>query len=162
MFAFDTHRTASNKDKPIGGFSLWDQKEHDDKYKPVEILQSQFVAITNNDSSLGEGDYFYASGGIETVKGFSRQYSPPVLNQAKSKSAVEKIAEERVKILALKYSADDKSQEVLARLAILNQRICQRLPTVTAEQVAFLEEASEALSRVTERTDALKARLGMR
>ncbi|MBB5673744.1 hypothetical protein ABQ039_011825 [Xanthomonas sp. WHRI 6108] len=56
------------------------------------------------------------------------------------KSDIERLAAQRVKILAASYvSQEGNNSEIIARLEILNRRLAQRLPRVSDKQVAFLE-----------------------
>lgn len=74
---------------------------------------------------------------------------------------VSKIAEDRIKLLALKYANDSVSVEVIARLAILNSRLIERSPRVTIEQISFLEGSIDSVKSIEQsRLDRAK-RLGL-
>jgi len=64
------------------------------------------------------------------------------------KFETERIARQRVTLLAASYVGGDERQEIVARLEILNQRLLHRSPCITVEQVTALEKADDQLSRI--------------
>lgn len=76
-------------------------------------------------------------------------------------SGIDAIAGERVKILAAKYATNSADKEVLARLEILNQRLSQRMPTVTVGQVEFLEKINDSLAELKLKSQFRAQRLGL-
>lgn len=74
---------------------------------------------------------------------------------------IDRIANQRVKLMAVKYASSATSAEVLARLEILNQRLLDRAPRVSMEQVEALENANEKLARIRAAREARAIRLGM-
>jgi hypothetical protein len=75
---------------------------------------------------------------------------------------VNKIAEDRIKILAMKYASDVISTETIARLEILNSRMIERSPRVTSEQVNFLEESISSINSIELSRLARAKRLGLK
>lgn len=74
---------------------------------------------------------------------------------------ISKIAEDRIKLLAIKYANDSISAEMIARLEILNSRLIERSPRVTAEQISSLEKSIGSIKSVEQsRLDRAK-RLGL-
>jgi len=74
---------------------------------------------------------------------------------------INKAAEDRIKLLAIKYASDSVSAEIIARLEILNSRIIERSPRVTAEQIGSLERSIGAIESIEKsRLDRAK-RLGL-
>ncbi|MFP3922771.1 hypothetical protein [Pseudomonas sp. W5-36] len=74
---------------------------------------------------------------------------------------IKRIAQNRIRLLAIKYADNDVSAEIIARLEILNSRLIERSPRVTSEQVNFLEASISSLNSVElSRQDRAK-RLGL-
>jgi hypothetical protein len=74
---------------------------------------------------------------------------------------ISKVAEARIKLLAMKYASDTVSAEMIARLEILNSRIIERSPRVTVEQIGTLENSIGAIESIEKsRLDRAK-RLGL-
>lgn len=73
---------------------------------------------------------------------------------------IDRIAKQRVKLMAAKYASDAASAEILARLEILNRRLLERSPRVLPGQVEALELANDKLDRIRaareERTKRLR------
>lgn len=80
---------------------------------------------------------------------------------APNSQSVDELADERLRLLAMKYVGDSVQREVLARLQILGARLLERAPTVTPEQVAFLEQANSELETIRARHEARARRLGL-
>lgn len=66
-------------------------------------------------------------------------------------SALDSLAQQRIRLLATKYVNDSVSREVLARLEILNRRLLDLSPRVTTEQVVALEKAFDELETIRSR-----------
>lgn len=73
-----------------------------------------------------------------------------------------KIAEDRIKILALKYANDSISSELLARLAILNTRMTDRCPRVSADQIGYLERSIGEIKSIEQSRIERARRLGLK
>lgn len=74
---------------------------------------------------------------------------------------IDRIASERVKLMAAKYAASSVSAELVARLEILNRRLLDRAPRVSREQVAALESANDQLARIQAAREERSRRLGI-
>jgi hypothetical protein len=81
-------------------------------------------------------------------------------NRSGSSAIASSTAEQRVKLMAIKY-AGDSSPELLARLEILNQRLIAQFPRVTESQVSGLERAHEELSQMRAARIARARSLGL-
>lgn len=77
------------------------------------------------------------------------------------RSQAERIADERIRLLAAKYARGPGQTEVLARLEILNERMLEAVPRVTVAQVEFLERAASELDAVRARRIERAQRLGL-
>lgn len=82
-------------------------------------------------------------------------------SQPSDDGEIDKIAKQRVKIMAAKYTSGSASAEILARLEILNRRILDRSPRVSSEQVEALESANEKLVRIRAVREERAKRLGI-
>lgn len=74
---------------------------------------------------------------------------------------IKKIAENRIRLLAIKYANNNVSAEIIARLEILNSRLIERAPRVTSEQVNFLESSINSLHSIELSRQARAKRLGL-
>jgi hypothetical protein len=74
---------------------------------------------------------------------------------------VDRIANQRVKLLAVKYAGNKESVELVARLEILNRRLLDQSPRISAQQVASLEESSLQLARAASSRENRMRRLGI-
>ena len=74
---------------------------------------------------------------------------------------IDRIAKQRVKLMAAKYVSGTASAEILARLEILNRRLLDRSPRVTAEHVNALESANDKLARIRAAREERAKRLGI-
>lgn len=93
----------------------------------------------------------------------SRTISPAGL-YASSKSEIDeidRIAKQRVKLMAAKYASGTASAEILARLEILNRRLLERSPRVLPGQVEALESANDKLNRIRAAREERAKRLGI-
>lgn len=82
--------------------------------------------------------------------------------QGSDVSEIDRIAKQRVKLMAAKYASGTASAELLARLEILNRRLLDRSPRVSSEQVEALELANENLMRIRAAREERARRLGIR
>lgn len=73
----------------------------------------------------------------------------------------EKIAASRLRLMAIKYAADAASPEILARLEILNSRLLNSRPRISAEQLSKLEDSIDKLNGVEQSRLARAKRLGL-
>lgn len=74
---------------------------------------------------------------------------------------VSKIAESRIRLLAIKYANDSVSAEMIARLEILNSRLIEKSPRVTAEQISYLESSIGSIKSVEQSRLNRAQRLGL-
>ena len=74
---------------------------------------------------------------------------------------VDRIATQRVRLMAAKYAGGPESSEIVARLEILNRRLLEQSPRVSKEQVFALENASEQLARIKAAREERSKRLGI-
>ncbi|WP_141629561.1 hypothetical protein [Pseudomonas sp. PAMC 25886] len=74
---------------------------------------------------------------------------------------VSKIAESRIRLLAIKYANDSVSAEMIARLEILNSRLIEKSPRVTAEQISHLESSIDSIKSVEQSRLNRAQRLGL-
>lgn len=80
---------------------------------------------------------------------------------SKLDSDIEKIAAQRVRLMAINYADKGASKETLARLEILNRRLLDRSPRVSKEQVSELELAGDRLLRIRASREERAKRLGL-
>ena len=78
-----------------------------------------------------------------------------------SNAEIDRIAKQRIRLMATKYAGNNASAEIVARLEILNKRLLDRSPRVSQDQVKALEEASETLSRISMAREERSRRLGI-
>ncbi|MFJ5237000.1 hypothetical protein ACIP86_09785 [Pseudomonas neuropathica] len=74
---------------------------------------------------------------------------------------ISKIAEDRIKLLAIKYANDSFSAEMIARLEILNSRLIERAPRVSVEQISHLEASIDSIKSVEQSILDRAKRLGL-
>lgn len=75
---------------------------------------------------------------------------------------IDRIANQRVKLLALRYASSKQSAELVARLEILNQRLLDRSPRISAEQVNSLEDAAALIAASYNSREDRMRRLGIK
>lgn len=75
---------------------------------------------------------------------------------------VRKISEHRIRLLAVKYARESISSEMIARLEILNSRLSERAPRITAQQISSLESAISSVKAIESSRLARAARLGLK
>lgn len=78
-----------------------------------------------------------------------------------STAEIDRIANQRIRLMAAKYAGNSSSAEIVARLEILNQRLLDKSPRISQDQVKALEEASEKLSRISMAREERSKRLGI-
>lgn len=74
---------------------------------------------------------------------------------------VDRIAKQRVRLMAAKYASGAESTEMVARLEILNRRLVDRAPLVSSNQVQALESAANQLIQARTAREARMKRLGI-
>lgn len=74
---------------------------------------------------------------------------------------IDRIAKQRVKLMAAKYASSFESSEIMARLEILNRRLLDQSPRVSKDQVLALENANEQLLRIRAAREERAKRLGI-
>jgi hypothetical protein len=138
------------------------------------IGATRFLATGSSDVNIGKKDL---NATVKPPSGTLKIDSTPLLSEgaepAASRAAVHerpilgkeieisKIAEDRIKLLAVKYANDSVSAEMIARLEILNSRLMERSPRVTLQQINFLESSIGSIKSVEQsRLDRAK-RLGL-
>jgi hypothetical protein len=80
----------------------------------------------------------------------------------KKEPEISKIAEDRIRLLAVKYASEAATSEIAARLEILNTRLAQRAPRVTLEQLSSLEESLNSIKSVEASRIERAKRLGLK
>ncbi len=83
----------------------------------------------------------------------------PALSQ--QANSAEKIASQRIRLLAAKYVNSQQSAEILARLEILNQRLLDVAPRTTKDRVAALEETNNEIDRIRAAREQRAKRFGI-
>lgn len=74
---------------------------------------------------------------------------------------VERIAKQRVQLMAAKYASGIETSEIVARLEILNRRLLDQAPRVSKAQVLALEDANEQVARIRAAREERSNRLGI-
>lgn len=153
----------------------------DAPYRPEKLFQSSLISQTGFASkSVVPSDFFGNKAGPDaptfTVSeniNFGKGYSSPQTQLDSSKKSlagenvawmcndIERIASQRVKLIAEKYARDNVPQEILARLEILNHRLSKFSPRVTDAQVKALEIANDHLINLDDAHDEIAHRLGI-
>lgn len=82
-------------------------------------------------------------------------------SEAQLNVEVDRIAKQRVQLLAAKYASGKESSEIVARLEILNRRLLDRAPRVSVDQVRALENANEQLAHIRAAREERSKRLGI-
>ncbi len=155
----------------------WALAPYDPKNKVPRTLSVRTEFATNNASAV---DFFTEAKGplAPTTAPHLQQNSfattTPVGDpQSSSTTSVEKvlasqtsleidrIAKQRVKLMAAKYASSVESSEIMARLEILNRRLLDRSPRVSKDQVLALENANEQLLRIRAAREERSKRLGI-
>ncbi len=73
----------------------------------------------------------------------------------------DRIAKQRIRLMAFKYASNNASSEIVARLEILNQRLLNQSPRISKVQVEMLELATEKLARFSMAREERSRRLGI-
>lgn len=76
-------------------------------------------------------------------------------------SEVDRIAKQRVRLMAAKYATSSESAEMVARLEILNRRLLDRSPRISVGQVQALESAANQLANIRAAREEQMRRLGI-
>jgi len=92
-------------------------------------------------------------------KSSSASVEPSVVPQ--TNTDVERIAKQRIRLMAAKYASSVESSEIIARLEILNHRLLGLAPRVSKDQVLALENANEQLLRIRAAREDRSKRLGI-
>jgi hypothetical protein len=98
----------------------------------------------------------------------SRKDSPASLSPGSERplhgkeAEIRKITEDRIRLLAAKYTNESISAEMMARLEILNSRLSERAPRVTAEQISSLENSIGVIKSIEASRLARAKRLGLK
>lgn len=87
--------------------------------------------------------------------------SAPSSSKESATGEVERIANQRIQLMAAKYAAGRESLEMVARLEILNRRLVEQAPLVTEAQVRQLESSREVLGRIQVSRQERARRLGI-
>lgn len=103
-----------------------------------------------------EGDYPRVS----AINEISTKASPFALARAPD-GDIDRIANQRVRLMAAKYASSAASAEILARLEILNRRLLERAPRVSIDQVEALESANTKLDQIRAAREERARRLGL-
>lgn len=74
---------------------------------------------------------------------------------------VDRIAKQRVQLMAATYARSSDSSEILARLEILNYRLLNQSPRISKAQVDALEYANDQLTQIRASRERQANRLGM-
>ena len=74
---------------------------------------------------------------------------------------IDRIAKQRVRLMAAKYVSGKESPEMVARLEILNSRLLDRSPRVTVAHVQSLESAANQLAQARAAREERMRRLGI-
>lgn len=96
-----------------------------------------------------------------TLQNRTEQRDAARLASSQYASSAEKIAGQRIKLLAARYVNSKQSAEILARLEILNQRLLDVAPRTTKDQVASLEETSNQIERIRAAREQRAKRFGI-
>lgn len=102
------------------------------------------------------GDTLHTS----VVSEFSLKTSP-YSNAGATDTDIERIANQRVKLMAAKYASSAASAELVARLEILNRRLLDRAPRVSMDQLEALESADAKLAQIRAAREERSKRLGL-
>lgn len=153
----------------------------DAPFRPENLFQSSLISQTGFASkSVVPSNFFGNTTGPDaptstasenTNFGGAYSSSQTQLDSSKKNSAganfswmgndIERIASQRVKLIAEKYARDNVPQEILARLEILNHRLSKFYPRVTDAQVKALEIANDHLINLEDAHDEIAHRLGI-
>lgn len=94
------------------------------------------------------------------VSEFSPKATPYAIAGAPD-ADIDRIANQRVKLMAAKYVSNSASAEILARLEILNRRLLDRSPRVSIGQLEAIESANAKLARIRAEREERSKRLGL-
>jgi hypothetical protein len=152
------------------------------QYAPYEpSLRTGLEALTHTpfvNPSIKPFEFFIQSVGVDAPTSLHYKGSAKRSSQAPSISdfissskqpavdlgvdiELDKIAKQRVKLMAAKYASNGASAEIIARLEIFSHRLLERSPRVTQSQVHALENADENLFRIRKLREERAKRLGI-
>jgi hypothetical protein len=121
--------------KPTHSFSFEKLTGGSSAARSLEVFRDVSEATHLSGSSSA-----HATANTVAPSGQAAQHSVPSVG-----GEAEVIASQRVRLLAAKYVGGKPSREVLARLAILDEKLLAALPRVTHDQVFALEQIAERL-----------------
>lgn len=111
---------------------------------PTAVAKKMSTGRLQQSSSVGE---FSSVGGIQAF--------------VVSDQSIDRVARDRVRLMAAKYASSAASVEIMARLEILNQRLLSMSPRVSEAQVAALEGKADDLARLRASRQERAKRLGL-
>lgn len=126
--------------------------------KPVDLFAVPTGLLTPTSDPISQADPSVEQTHILTKSVISLTVNTPI---SVSNEEIDKIANQRVRLMAAKYAGSKESSEIVARLEILNRRLSERAPRVSKEQVAALEEANDQLVRIRAAREERAKRLGI-
>lgn len=129
--------------------------------KPIE----SFVVSTSSLSSGSSWLYsVFQSSGNETHSAAMSRFVSSVHLHAKDKAPdpSEKVASDRIALLARKYAAKDAfADEDQARLSIVTERLRKLAPSITPNEITSLENALNLVKKVAESDKDIRLTLGL-
>lgn len=66
-------------------------------------------------------------------------------DQFSNSAAIDAISRQRTKLMAMNYASGGKSNEILARLEIINNKFLKKYPRVTRERLEILDEVAQVI-----------------
>ncbi|MDP1548038.1 MAG: hypothetical protein Q8L87_18665 [Anaerolineales bacterium] len=131
----------------------------------IKRISHDLPALTNRRISLHASESTRSGHNVQVIylQLLSDRSGPPAATPTMTPQSlgVERIANQRVRLLAAKYAGSNETQEIVARLEILNRRLLSIAPRVSEEQVASLERAHEQLTRIRAAREERSKRLGI-
>lgn len=88
--------------------------------------------------------------------------SSPVRVRVTETSEIDRIAKQRVRLMAARYASGSESSEMVARLEILNRRLLDKSPRISVEQAQALEVAASQLAQARSAREERMRRLGIK
>jgi len=126
--------------------------------RPVDLFAVATGQFAPTSYSISQADPF-----VEQTPTLTASVRPHAANTpiSTTNEEIDKIANQRVRLMAAKYAEGKESSEIVARLEILNRRLSERAPRVSKEQVAALEDANDQLVRIRTAREERAKRLGI-
>lgn len=126
--------------------------------KPVDLFAVPTGLLTSTSDPISQADP-----SVEQTPTLTKSVRPHATNTpiSTTNEEIDKIANQRVRLMAAKYAGSKESSEIVARLEILNRRLSERVPRVSKEQVAALEDANDQLVRIRAAREERAKRLGI-